>query len=359
MDALQKTAKEDGWLDRFLAAKGSEHTLRKLVRDFQTESPSKGKGRPRAKYNKARAMQIIANEQIEDEGTRCQKMDWFEFETFYQGKRMSQQSIEAKWKQRLADEGPLDTQGENPDYPERLLVRVQDYVDAKQRKRTTAQVAREMADKKMLGDEGVQPFLENEVMNRPTNFFSSPTEKMLNDPGAGRPSRRRSTGSAASSGAADEEKVASAGSSGPVGDLTVSRLRAFEETGELMQKVLSSLAVTVDKVDKEATCSVAAVSGWLLDCRKLPIWSPKRKNPKVQYGPPGPLNSKQSLVFGELLLQGQGFGRFRIGLESCSVQPKQTNPQLQYGARRLCVTQILSCRTATSICSMEPDVTDP
>lgn len=275
VDALQKCAKDDGWLEKFMEAKGNERALRKLVRDFQQESPSKGKGRPRAKYSKAKALQILSNESIEDQGTRLAKYDWFEFEAHYESKKLSHQQIEEKWRSRLASEGPVDCLGENPDYPQRLLVRVEDYIDAKRRKRVSNEVQREMVDKKMLADDSAQNFMDGEAQNRPADFFSGAAEKMFNDRDRpAQPARRRSTGSNASiSAGTDEEKAAAGGSTGAAGDLTVSRLRAFEETGEQINKVLTSLAATIEKVDKEASFSVARVSDWLLDSRKLAIGS--------------------------------------------------------------------------------------
>ncbi|CAE7825327.1 unnamed protein product, partial [Symbiodinium sp. CCMP2592] len=257
VDSLAKTAKDDGWVEKYEDAKRNERTFRKLVRDYQLECPSKGKGRARVQYSKSRALEIIANEQISDEGTRMAKMDWFDFEAFYSQKKLSPEDIETKWRTRLAAEGAYDLEGENRAFPERLLVRKEDYVDSKARRRVSHQLVNEASPKVAK-----ESFLEDTADDRPANFFSSEANKFFE----ARPKRRGSTGSNASAGslssapaaAADEENGEKEKLVG--GDLTVSRLKAFDETGEQLQKALETLGATIAKVEKEALGSVARVN---------------------------------------------------------------------------------------------------
>ena len=275
VDSLAKTASEDGWLEKFTEAKKSERTFRKLVRDYQSESPSKGKGRPRVRYSKSRALEIIANEYISDEGSRMVKMDWFDFETHYQKKRLDQSEIEKKWRTRLAAEGAFDMEGDNEAYPERLLVKCEDYVDSKNRRRVTHEVQRENSAKQLVKDDAAaQAFLSEQGDARPAGFFSSSAEETFK----ARPRRRSvgSNGSLSSVPGAEEEKDKAVG-----GDLTVARLKAFDETGEQIKKFQSTLSAAIAKVETEALGSVARVSdyriGWLiLISHKLATGSPTR-----------------------------------------------------------------------------------
>ena len=166
-------------------------------------------------------------------------------------------------------------EGDNEAYPERLLVKCEDYVDSKNRRRVTHEVQRENSAKQLVKDDAAaQAFLSEQGDARPAGFFSSSAEETFK----ARPRRRSvgSNGSLSSVPGAEEEKDKAVG-----GDLTVARLKAFDETGEQIKKFQSTLSAAITKVETEALGSVARVSdyriGWLiLISHKLATGSPTR-----------------------------------------------------------------------------------
>ena len=103
-------------------------------------------------------MEILSQEMLSDEGSRFAKFDWFDYDRFYRAKGMKLADIDAKWKAQLAEAGAYDNGGDN--YPERLLVKIEDYIDAKHRKRQATEVVREMGnDRRFLEQDAAQEHL--------------------------------------------------------------------------------------------------------------------------------------------------------------------------------------------------------
>lgn len=76
---------------------------------------------------------------------------------------VSRQDIEEKWRKALA-EGPVDRLGENPDYPERVVVRIEDFVMNFEETAEGSAVRRETQHQKdALTDEGAQALLDTAV----------------------------------------------------------------------------------------------------------------------------------------------------------------------------------------------------
>ena len=76
VDTMHKDAKTNNWLDKYETAKPNPAHFRKLS-DFQAECPSAGPGKKRNSYSKARAVEVIASENIRAKYVR---MDYFDFE---------------------------------------------------------------------------------------------------------------------------------------------------------------------------------------------------------------------------------------------------------------------------------------
>ena len=178
--AAKKDAKAQNWLEKYESARGTPAVFRRLILDFQQECPSAGSDRKRPTYSRARAQEVVSKEHVADEGVRFMKMDWFGFESFYKSKGLNASEIDAKWKSRIAAEGAYDLAGENKDYPERLLVKVEEYVDAKQRSRRATEVVKETAqDKKLLEDDAAVSLLKGTNLNWDEDAFGEVAAKPL------------------------------------------------------------------------------------------------------------------------------------------------------------------------------------
>ena len=94
-DAMQKDAKENGWLDKFESGKQNPVIFKKMVMDFRFQCPSRGRGRPRTQYKFARLDQIFERATVLENGVETCMMDWFEFSAFYESKKMDESTIES------------------------------------------------------------------------------------------------------------------------------------------------------------------------------------------------------------------------------------------------------------------------
>ena len=256
VDAAKKDAQKEGWTERFDAARPHPVLFRKLINDYREACPSEGAGKKRAAYSKARAIEITSVEALSDEGARWIKMDWFEFDAHYRKKNLSPSDISQKWKARLLAEGAYDTEGENADYPERLLVKKEDYVDAKSRKKKASEILREIGnDKKLLEQEVAAEHLAaagSAASRWDPSFFGEAgalMQKAEQATGSRQKSRRLSGQSATSE---DKDK-----DDGAASDLMVSRLRAYEEAQALFEKTVAAFRQTQAKINSEAGLSFA------------------------------------------------------------------------------------------------------
>ena len=163
VDAAKKDAAANGWTDKFEHAKVTPALFRKLILDYQKSCPSGGPGKKRPQYSKARAVEILSQETLSDEGSRFAKFDWFDYDRFYRAKGMKPADIDAKWKAQLAEAGAYDNGGDNPDYPgtrSGSFVKIKDYIDAKHRKRQATEVVCETGnDRRFLEQDAAQEHL--------------------------------------------------------------------------------------------------------------------------------------------------------------------------------------------------------
>ena len=188
-----------------------------MIRDYQHECPSQGSGRKRPSYNKAKVVELLAKEQLVGEGIRYMKSDWFQFERHYKQKKLEASAIEAKWKDKLQAEGAYDMLGKKPDFPERILLKTEDYVDTKARARRGLEIQREAAmDKKLLEDDAAHELLDNKHGTDSAFFGKAGAVLKKQDAAAASSSKRQrlSFGSTSTNDGADES----------VADLTVARL---------------------------------------------------------------------------------------------------------------------------------------
>ncbi|CAE7401047.1 unnamed protein product [Symbiodinium microadriaticum] len=265
VEAMAKDAKLNQWEDKYEECKKKPAVFRKLLRDFQAESPSQGAGKKRAVYGRAKAVETIAREQLLDEGTRYIKADYFEFEKHYKGKQLDEAEIHAKWQARCA-EGIIDKLGDNKAFPERVLLKVEDYVDSKQRKKRSMEVLREGAmDRGLLDDDKADDALSSGFeINWGTNFFGPLGQEVKKNEAAaaaadrdrdrGKQQRRNSFGSASM----QSDEGGSPAPADAVTDLIVSRLRAYEEANDAFQKMKKSFVDIRKKVSEEAVGQVRA-----------------------------------------------------------------------------------------------------
>ncbi|CAE7289224.1 unnamed protein product [Symbiodinium microadriaticum] len=274
VDAAKKDAQSNGWMPTFEARKADPQVFRRFMLDYQAQCPSQGMGRKRATYSKARLQQVRSKEAIVDEGSRLTKMDFFQYEAHYKKKSMSAAAIAAKWKQHIATEGCIDQLGENSEYPQRVLVKTEDYMDVKQRKRKADEIIRETGNDKALLDDGNAA----EVLNSFTPNFEE--DMFLENPAAaavvkdvaagaaashsGRGKRRTSGASTGSGLPADDEQPQPSGAS----DITVSRLRAFESCDGNMSKTLEAFSAARAKMVKEVT-DITDVRGLIPEYKKV------------------------------------------------------------------------------------------
>ena len=260
VDAAKKDAKAQNWLEKYESARGTPAIFRRLILDFQQECLSAGSGRKRPTYSRARAQEVVSKEHVADEGVRFMKMDWFGFESFYKSKGLNASEIDAKWKSRIAAEGAYDLAGENKDYPERLLVKVEEYVDAKQRSRRATEVVKEAAqDKKLLEDDAAVSLLKGTNLNWDEDAFGEVAAEMKRreQATAAAPKRRRLSGSGGGQTSEVEEVLS---------DLAVTRLRGYEELKSLYDKTLASFEQTKDKIQLDVPCRRLVENCWGLDC---------------------------------------------------------------------------------------------
>ena len=201
--------------------------FRKLILDFQQQCPSAGSGRKRPAYSRARAQEVIAREHL---AVLFAKLDWFGFEAFYKNKNFKSSEIDSRWKSRIAAAGAYDLLGENKDYPERLLVKIEDFVDARRRNRRATEVVKESAqDKKLLEEEAATSVLKS--------ASHSWDEELFGDIGA--EMRRQGTAAAAVPKRRLRSEVEEV-----VSDLAVTRLRGYEDIRSLYDKTLAGFEQT-------------------------------------------------------------------------------------------------------------------
>ena len=80
---------------------------------------------------------------------------------------MKPADIDTKWKAQLAEGGAYDHGGDNPDCPERLLVKIEDYIDAKHRKRQATEVVRETSNDRRFWSRMLRRSISISVLRRP------------------------------------------------------------------------------------------------------------------------------------------------------------------------------------------------
>eukprot|EP00974_Lingulodinium_polyedra_P004435 415751-Lingulodinium_polyedra.AAC.1 len=64
---------------------------------------------------------MVESSSVNQHGKNAVRVDWFDFEAFYQSKRFTDEQIHAKWRLALKD-GPADMEGLNTDFAERAGV---------------------------------------------------------------------------------------------------------------------------------------------------------------------------------------------------------------------------------------------
>ncbi|CAE7783594.1 unnamed protein product [Symbiodinium sp. CCMP2592] len=257
VDAMLKDAKVNQWLDKFEECKKKPAVFRKLLRDFQAQCPSQGPGKKRPVYGRARAIETIAREMLSDEGTRFIKADYFQFERHYKAMQLDGDEINEKWKARLAD-GICDRAGENAAFPERVLLKVEDYIDTKNRKRRSLEIQREgAADKGLLDDDKAEETLSSGFDGDWSSQFFGPGGAEMKrseaaaaaaDKAGDRSKQRRAS---FGSNSLQSEESGNGGSADAVTDLIVSRLRAYEEARDSFQKMKASFVEIHKKVSEE------------------------------------------------------------------------------------------------------------
>ena len=141
-----------------------------------------------------------------------------------------------------------DHGGDNPDYPQRLLVKIEDYIDAKHGKRQATEVVRETSnDCRFLEQDAAQEHLNLSAPSSwNTDFFGEGGLLMNKAEQAvgSRPKARRL--SSQSLGSEQDESPAQAS------DLMVERLRACEEVRALCDKTEMAFQQTRAKIKDEA-----------------------------------------------------------------------------------------------------------
>eukprot|EP00974_Lingulodinium_polyedra_P013453 1302092-Lingulodinium_polyedra.AAC.1 len=61
---------------------------------------------------------MVESSSVNQHGKKAVRMDWFDFEAFYQSKRFTDEQIDAKWRLALKD-GRADVEGMSTDFAER------------------------------------------------------------------------------------------------------------------------------------------------------------------------------------------------------------------------------------------------
>ena len=232
VEGLRKDSKKNGWNEKFEHALQNDHALfRRFILDYQETCPKKGRGVPRAAYSKTRLQHILSTAKVTQEGFRMEKLDWFGFELFYAQKKFSAEQIRSKWQDAVQKYGVHDRLGDNPDYPERALVKVSDFVQGFNEKKNERRVLQESAnDGSLLDDEkGTDQLRANSSAadwNAP--LFDEDGDKEVRDRmREAVPKRRNSGASAASSNSPGPAGGTPANSS--LSDLMVHRLRTRED----------------------------------------------------------------------------------------------------------------------------------